>query len=150
MDSNVGIDLTLTCIHNEQSAAWAILKQQYAALQVSMSIGLVHHLYRTCVSSVASYGCEVWDLHRLSTQPDKMRRMITQTEAKMLKNIAGLRRTVPDLVFYQEAGLLPLDCVWLQRGLTFYIACRQAEPGSLIHQVFVDNFRAAITRRTQN
>ena len=53
-------------------------------------------------------------------------------------------------MFYQEAGLLPLDCVWLQQGLTFYNACRQAEPGSLIHQVFVDNFRAAITRCTQN
>ena len=114
MDSNVGMDFTLTSIHNKQLAAWAILKQQYAALHVSISPGLVNHLYRTCVSSVASYGCEDWGLRRLSTQPDRMRRMITQTEAKKLKNVAGLQRTAPDLVFYQEAGLVPLDCVWLQ------------------------------------
>ena len=99
---------------NKQLAAWATVMLQCAALQVSMSIGLVDHLLRVCVSSLASDQCELWHLQRRSGQSDKLQRSIAKTEAKRLKNIAGLEKTDPDLVIYHESGC----CPWTASGFS--------------------------------
>lgn len=69
IDSTSGIDFSFTHLYKKQIGAWAIRKQQYAALHASRSIALTNHLYRTCVSSAASYACEAWGLRELTAWP---------------------------------------------------------------------------------
>ena len=45
---------------NKMTAAWAVLRRQYAGMRCSVSVSLMLGLYKACVPPVASYGCEIW------------------------------------------------------------------------------------------
>ena len=119
--------------------AWAQPRRHYGPLQCSLSVGLLLQLYEACVPPTASYGCEVWGLHRLAPGASRLgRAALATSHLKVLKEIARVPTSVHTNMLLHELGQRPLEHLWWRCTIRFW------------NTLAVDACRDAVTRDVRN
>ena len=116
-----------------------------------MSVGLLLQLYEACVPPTASYGCEVWGLHKLSPGVSREGRAALATlHLGYLKEIARVPVSVHTSMLLHELGQRPFHHLWWRRTIRFWNTLAALHDGDLFRQVAVDACRDAVTLDVHN
>ena len=144
------MSLTFGPLKSNMSAAWALLKRQYGRLQCLSSVGLLFRLYRVCVPSTASYGCEIWGFSRLPASAATARQQLSQSHLHMLKEISGVRKCTPTPILLAKFGLKSMPNQWLLRAAGFWNSLASLPVGNVFRHVALDACSAAISHGHRN
>ena len=131
-------------------AAWALLKRQYGNLPCTSSVGLLLRVYDVCVPATASYGCEVWACQRFPAAARTERAVLPRLHLQILKQILGLRKTVPTELDWREVPVKRLQDTWWQRTVTFWNSLAAAPITSLYRRIALASCRSAVARNVHN
>ena len=135
---------------NKMTAAWAVLRRQYAGMRCSVSVSLMLRLYKACVPPVASYGCEIWSQLAMPQPMKKHREALSQKHNQILCSIAGLRSTTSRDVLFRELDEMPLTFSWLLRAVTFWNNLAALPDNNLFRTVALDDCRNAKVQKVRN
>jgi hypothetical protein len=130
-------------VQRRQNAAWGLLMQRYAQLTQHFSVELMLGLYQTIVPPTACYGSEVWGLRHMVQTCDKFRRGIHQRHVRILRQICGVRQSVPSQLVLQELDVQPLEQQWQQQGLRFWNSLAKLPEDNLYKIIAKDDLTAA-------
>ena len=149
-DSHVGLHATYSSLHSKMWAAWALLQKQFRQLQCATSVGLLFRLYKTCIPPTALYGAGVWGPYRLPPPISQCRAALLRSHLQMLKQIAGVRSTVPTAILLRELDCKSLDYEWWLCAVRFWNGLVALPPQHLYKRIALDACRAAITSNIKN
>ena len=150
-DAVQGIGLTLDKLHNKMLGLWAQSRRQYGNLQCVRSVGLLLHLYNTCVPPTGSYGCEVWGLRSLPAGASrKGRDALSCSHLQILRGLTVVPTSVNIVVLLQELGQRPLSPLWWKRIVSFWNSLCDLPDDSLYRQVAMDDISDADTHHIRN
>ena len=110
------IQATFPMLKQKMFAAWALLKRQYGNLSCTSSVGLLLRVYDVCVPATASYGCEIWACQRFPAGAAPQRAALPKLHSQILKQILGVRKTVPTELVWREVPVKRLEDIWWQPG----------------------------------
>ena len=145
-----GLKATFPSLRQKMFAAWALLKRQYGNLSCSSSVGLLLKVYDVCVPATASYGCEVWACQRYSAAASTQRAALPKLHLQILKQILGVRKTVPTAAVWKELPVKRLETVWWQRTITFWNSLAASPADSLYRRIALASCCSAITKNVHN
>ena len=145
-----GVQGTFPLLKQKMFAAWALLKRQYGNLSCTSSVGLMLRVYDVCVPATASYGCEIWACQRFSAAASTERARLPKLHLQILKQILGVRKTVPTELIWREVPLKRLEDVWWQRTIKFWNSLAAAPAASLYRRIALASCRSALTRNVHN
>lgn len=138
-----GIAASMSEVQRRQNAAWGLLMQRYAQLTQHFSIELMLGLYQTIVPPTACYASEVWGLRHMVQMCDKFRRGIHQRHVRILRQICGVRQSVPSQMVLQELEVHPLEQLWRQQGLRFWNSLVKLPEDNVYKIIAKDDLAAA-------
>ncbi len=141
--STRGVAGSMLEVQRRQNAAWALLKRQYLHLTRHFAVQLMLRLYLAIVPPTASYGSEVWGLRYMPGICSKQRQQIVQRHEGALRQISGLRRSVPADLVERELEVQQLQQQWQQQGLRLWNKIAQLPEDSVYKTIARDDLTAA-------
>jgi exonuclease III len=143
-----GLQASIKNLEQRFWIAWEDLTRAYSNLGCSMSMMLMTELYLACLPPLISYGCEVWAFRcfqgrQLSSgKPSSM--TLLDAHKRVLAQILGVRRTVPEEIINCELNIFSLWSTWILRMVRFWNNIAAMRPDSLHYKVLMHDIRLAI------
>ncbi len=95
-------------MQRRQNAAAKLLRRRCMRLDFHYSVDVTMELYLTTVAPTASYGCEVWGLRQMVAECQTGRNKLETSYVQTMRELCGVRRSIPAAVLLQELGELSL------------------------------------------
>ena len=138
-------------ILDKATAAWAVIQNKHAQLQVGDTVNLKFQLFQSILVPTFHYGCEVWGMHSPTNTDAKQAR--TQLEQKYmfyLKRICGVQSTTSNAVILAETNMKSLKRFWWKQSIQFWNCLATASHTSLHQVVLLDNICDALIHHVPN
>ena len=100
------------------------------------SVPVQLRMFDTMVTSVLSYGAEVWAPHLIAAGKACA---ATRVHTDFLRHLLGVRQSTPELAVLLETAQRPLAARWSAQLARFWNAAVQAEEGSLLQRALWDS-----------
>jgi len=136
-------------MQRRQNAAAGLLRRRSKRLDRHYSVDVMMQLYLTTVAPTASYGCD-WGLRHMVAECRTGRNNLEASYIQTMRELCGVRRSVPAVVLLQELGELPLAVEWKRQALRFWSALTALPETSIFKQAAMDDLAAAQQSNTQN
>ncbi len=95
------------------------------------------------MAPTAYYACEVWGLRHMVAECRTERNKIDANYTQMLRELCGVRRSVPAAVIQQELCQRPLAVEWRRLSMRFWNAPAFLPATSIFRQIAQDDIMAA-------
>ena len=145
-----GLPAALAKLKQKAAGAWGLLREQYDDLYCSTHAPLMYRLYQAVVPPTGSYGCELWGMRRLHSDAETQRRSLEQFHHSCLKQICGVRTTVPADMVLLELGLEPITWSWWMQTIRFWNQLAELPAANLYKRVALDDIADAIRSDVRN
>ena len=141
--SSGDIQHTISHLQPRAAGAWAVVQKKHKQLGVVDSVNLKLKLHGAIMPPTLCYGSEIWGLYGSRTARTE-RAKLERCYERQLRQICGVRQSVPAHVVLAELGAQPLHFRWWRQTLHFWSKLREASDRNFHKRVLLDNIHDAV------
>jgi len=120
-----------------------LLRQRYRKLHAHCAITLMLELHQTIVQPTACYASEVWGLRHMPRPFKDIRASLGSHFVSVLRNLCGVRRSVPAAVMLHELNFLPLQTQWQYSAVRLWNNLTSLPQDSIYRTIAADDLQSA-------